>query len=88
MKLLNRIAIICNICFFSLIFLEKISSVRDYQFAAGLVAILGVGALLVNILILFLTFIFFLLKKRHLIPKYMFTINMLCMVFQIAFFFF
>lgn len=88
MKFLNRVAIICNICFFLLIPLKYSNYVEKFQWLAVTILVLAVLAIVFNTIVLLVSLIAALIGKKNLIPKTLFFINLICFVIQVLFYFY
>lgn len=88
MKFLNRIAIICNICFFLLIPLTYFSYVEKFQWLAVTIFVLAVIAIIVNCITLLTGLLAAIFGKKNLIPKALFFINLICFAVQIVCYFY
>ncbi|MEP6584549.1 MAG: hypothetical protein ABJA90_09795 [Ginsengibacter sp.] len=94
----SRFAIICNVAFLLFVFFGKleaqktVTSGRDtivaVPFLKNLVIVLGVSAIIVNLLICMVYAVIVVLGKQQIIPKWLAVVNVLFFIFQIFYFFF
>jgi len=72
---INRIALICNVCFIAMYVLKMVKGIESYQFFTGTIVILGYLAIWVNLITILITAIFYILGKKRLVPTYLFLLN-------------
>ena len=84
---MNRVALICNLCFISTFVVKQIKGVDQYQSIVGTLAVLGyVMSIVLNIILALITIIAYSFGKKHIIPKFLFVINMIFFLLQFYFF--
>ncbi len=84
---MNRVALICNLCFVATFVLKQITGIEEYQFTVRTLAILGyVMSIVLNISLALITTIAYSIGKKHIIPKFLFVINMIFFLLQFYFF--
>lgn len=88
MKFLNRVAIVCNVCFFLLIPLTYFSYVEKFQWLAVTILVLAVVAIIVNSITLLSGLLAAIFGRKASIPKGLFFINLICFAVQVVCFFY
>lgn len=80
---LNRVAIVCNVCFLISFVLKLKTGVENYQNIVAPIAILGlIVSFILNAIILITAIIAFVIGKKKNIPTTLFLINMVIYLLQ------
>jgi hypothetical protein len=97
MRFFSKIAVLFNACFLVAVVFWYIEKNKDYEGSAtqilplpwveGTFVILGYTAILVNVLFLLLTFIFYSLKATIQIPRWIIIFNIIIFCCQVYFHF-
>lgn len=72
---INRIALICNVCFIAMYVLKMVKGIETYQFITGTVVILGYLAIWINLITILINAIFYIIGKKRLVPSSLFLLN-------------
>ncbi len=84
---INRIALICNLCFILMYVLKIVKGIETYQFFTGTIVTLGYLAILVNFTTILITAIFLILGKRRQITTSLFLVNIVFFLIEFYQFF-
>ncbi len=84
---MNRVALICNLCCIATFVVKQIKGIDEYQYIVGTLIILGyVMPIVLNTSLALITTIAYSIGKKHIIPKFLFVINMIFFLLQFYFF--
>ena len=79
---MNRFALICNLCFLAMFILQDIKGLEKFQIVVSTILVLAISSVIINCVTILVTTIVYLLKKKHLIPKFLFLLNIIFFLLQ------
>lgn len=94
----SKFAMICNIAFLFFMLFSKMEASKTVgrntdavvavPFFKNLIIILGIGAIIVNIVLCIVYAVFVIVGKQKLLPRWMVIANFIFLMFQVYYFFF
>jgi hypothetical protein len=87
LKFMNRVALICNISYLLMFILQDIKGLEKYNSVVSILIILALVAFVFNSFTLLISTIAFLIKKKNIVPMYLFLLNSMFFLLQFYYFF-
>jgi hypothetical protein len=87
LKFMNRVALICNICYLLMFILQDIKGLDKFNSVVGILIILALVAFVFNFITLLCTTIAYFIGKKNIVPKYLFILNVMFFLLQFYYFF-